>query len=54
MWRSLVAYIFWEDGVAGSSPVTPTDFLEKHAIEAGDGRSFDWFDSLVRLHSFGE
>jgi hypothetical protein len=24
MWRSLVAHLFWEQGVAGSNPVIPT------------------------------
>ncbi len=26
MWRSLVAHLFWEQRVAGSNPVIPTDF----------------------------
>ena len=25
MWRSLVAHLFWEQRVAGSNPVIPTD-----------------------------
>ena len=27
-WRSLVAHLFWVQGVAGSNPVSPTIFLQ--------------------------
>ena len=32
MWRSLVAHLIWDQGVAGSNPVIPTKFFppEKH------------------------
>ncbi len=29
----LVAYLVWDQGVAGSSPVFPTEFLDSSAVE---------------------
>ncbi len=29
-WRSLVAHLLWEQGVAGSNPVSPTNFFYRN------------------------
>ena len=33
-WRSLVAHLFWVQGVAGSNPVSPTTFCSEDSPSA--------------------
>ncbi len=39
MWRSLVAHLLWEQGVAGSNPVIPTSSAYCEAIALAVARS---------------
>ena len=45
MWRSLVAHLTGGQGVAGSNPVIPTNFLLRGHTEAAPRRLREWHNT---------
>ena len=41
MWRSLVAHLLWEQGVAGSNPAIPTIQVQKQNVRAAGYEPID-------------